>query len=231
MDFLKVKGIIFDVHKTLVDDSGFPRDRIWRLIKQSGIHFDLDEYYILYDTLTREFFNWPEIDPFITVREVHRKRLMRIYQHFNVDRNIDQDLSYLWKCMSTSRIYPEVPEVLKAISKKFKMALLSNADKDDPLIQILLTRGFAFDTIVTSHQIKRYKPDPNIFYFTLEQMRLKRDEVIMVGDSPISDIKGAKNAGIKIIWVNRKKVPLSDQFPEPDFQIQNLKELLKLITN
>jgi len=229
MQLKNLKGIIFDVHRTLVDDSGFPRDQIWRLLKQSEIDLDMTEYYRLYDDLTKHYFNWSKIQPFISIREIHRRRLKEIYQYYNVARDVENDLEFLWERMGNSNIYPEVPEILAALSDRYKMALLSNADYDDPLVEKLLSNGYEFDAVVTSQQLKKYKPDPELFFTTLEKIKLKKDEVVMVGDSPGSDIIGARNAGIKTIWINRKNIALNAIHPKPDYQISNLTELKYII--
>lgn len=229
MQLKNLKGLIFDVHRTLVDDSGFPRDRIWRLLEQSGVKINISNYYRLYDDLTRRHFHWSKINPFISIREIHRRRLKEIYQFYRVYRDIEQDVSFLWDCMATSKIYPEASELLLKIPHRYKVALLSNADFDDPLVEKLVIAGYKFDAIVTSFQLKKYKPHPALFSFVLEKLSLTKDEVIMIGDSPESDIQGARNAGIKIIWINRKKNKLASHYPQPDFQISNLIQLNKII--
>ena len=229
MDLKNLKGIIFDVHRTLVDDSGFPHDRICRLLKLSGVNLDITDYYHLYDNLTKKYFNWEEIDPFICIREIHRRRLSEIYHHYSVTRNIEADLNLLWTCKGDSKIYPETRKVLTAVSGRFKMALLSNADFDDPLVEKLLSNGYKFDAVVTSQELKKYKPDPDLFYAVLRKLQLNKEEVVMVGDSPGSDILGARNAGVKIIWINRKKNALEYQYPAPDYEISDLTGLLDLL--
>jgi 2-haloalkanoic acid dehalogenase type II len=229
MRLKNLKGLIFDVHKTLVDDSGFPRDRIWRLLEESGVNLDISKYFRLYDDLTKQYFKWSNINPFISIREIHRRRLADIYQLYGVVRDIEQDVNFLWDCMRTSEIYPEVPKVLSKIPDLYKIALLSNADFDDPLVEKLLKDGYQFDVIVTSFQYKKYKPDPALFHIVLEQMKLSKDDVVMIGDSPESDIQGAQNAGIRIIWVNRMNKRLETHYPKPDFQISNLNELTDCI--
>ena len=112
-----LKAVIFDVHRTLVDDSGFPREKIWKLLQESGANFSMDEYYHLYDELTHQLFQWDKIIPFIKIREIHKDRLRKFYTMFQVDRDIDEDVKYLWDEMETSRLYPEVPEVLRTIAK------------------------------------------------------------------------------------------------------------------
>jgi len=224
-----IKALIIDVHRTLVDDTGFPRDRIWRLLEDSGVKVDFDSYYRLYDNLTKKLFNWPQINPFVTIHEIHRRRLKQFYQQYGVIRDIEADLNFLWEGMGSSEIYPEVPPVLKRLKRRYPIALLSNADNDDPLIQILLDRGFEFDAIVTSEQCGCYKPNAKIFSHVLEELQLNADDVIMIGDSPASDITGARNAGIKVVWVNREGIKLNGKYPKPDFTISNLQQLLKII--
>ncbi|OQX87699.1 hypothetical protein B6D60_03400 [candidate division KSB1 bacterium 4484_87] len=223
-----VKGIIFDVHKTLIDDSGFPRDRIWRLIEESGVKVNHEIYFELYDKITKRLFNWPKIKPFIRVRDIHRRRLEEIYRHFRVKRDVNRDLNFLWKSLEKCQFYPEVLNVLQKLSPKFQLALLSNADSDDPLLKIVMSSGIKFETVVTSAQAECYKPDRKIFDFTLEKIGLLPNEVIMVGDSPISDIAGAKNAGIHVIWVNRQGQKLNDNAPKPDWEVKNLTEMYDL---
>ncbi len=229
MAFSKLKGIIFDIHKTLVDDSGFPRERIWRLIEQSGATVEPESYFAFYDKITRKLFNWPEIRPFIKVREIHKNRLRQIYRHFGVIRDLESDLNYLWESLSGCKMYPETPDVLEKLSKRAKLALLTNADSDDPLIEIVRASGVKFEAIVTSDQVKCYKPDGKIFEVVLKKMGLKPNEVIMVGDSLIADIAGAKNSGIRSVWVNRTGKTINDGLPTPDWEIQNLNELLNLV--
>ena len=226
---MKLKGIIFDVHRTLVDDSGFPRERIWKLMREAGANFDLAEYYRLYDRLTKQLFNWAEIKNFITVRDIHRKRLTVFYQQYQVRRNIEQDLNHLWREMGDSKIYPEVPEVLDRIKGKYKIGLLTNADNDDPLIEILLKTEFAFDAIITSESVKAYKPQPIIFQEILTTMNYQKDEVLFVGDSQISDVLGGKNFGIPVVWLNRKNEPFNVTYPLPDYQISDLRQLINII--
>ncbi len=230
MKLKHLTGIIFDVHKTLVDDSGFPRERIWKLLRQSGVDFEMSEYYRLYDALTKELFNWPEIHNFIKIRDIHRERLNTFYRIFHVHgRDVEEDVNYLWRSMGESSIYPEVPEILHHLKSHYQMGILSNADNDDPLIEILLKHGFEFDAIITSESAKAYKPKPVIFQKIMESMNCEKHEVILIGDSLISDVLGARNFGIKVIWVNRTGKVLEENHPHPDYQIQNLSQLLHII--
>lgn len=225
----KIKGLIFDVLGTLVDGSGFPRERIWKLIREEGVDVDLKEYYELYDRLTESIFNWPKIKEFIPIREMHRQRLRCFYQKYGVERDIEADLDYLWRCMGQSKIYPEVPHIWPELQGRYKLGLLSNADEDDPLIDLLISSGYHFDSILTSESMRTYKPQTKIFKRMLSNLGLKEEEVLLIGDSQTSDILGGKEAGLRVVWVNRRGEKLKQGIPKPDYQIPDLRGLLKIL--
>lgn len=226
---MPITTILFDVHRTLVDDSGFPKQFIWNFMRAAGKSVEFPDYERRYRELVQHFFDWPSIQPFILIREIHRRRLRRLYQEFELERDIETDLNFLWEQMAGSRIYPEVPSVLPVMQQKFRCALVSNADNDDPLIQILKDQGYQFHTVVTSEMVQSYKPNPEIFLRALADLNCPPDEALVVGDSPLADILGARNAGIKMVWVNRTNQVLPPDYPPPDFKIQNLTGLIPLL--
>lgn len=68
------------------------------------------------------------------------------------------------------------------------------------------------------------KPDRRIFEIALEEAGCSCDEPLHVGDSLVNDVYGAKNAGIKSVWLNRAHIQ-NDTGIEPDFAIATLAEL------
>jgi len=57
-----------------------------------------------------------------------------------------------------------------------------------------------FAIIVGDEGVSQNKPDPEMLLHAIEKMRLKKEEVIFVGDSPI-DIQTGKNAGVRVFAV------------------------------
>lgn len=226
---MPITALLFDVHRTLVDESGFPKEFIWPLIETVNGQIDREHYYRRYHQIGQDLFHWPAIKPFITIRQIHRQRLAMLYQEFGVQRDLDADLNYLWSCMGTSQIYPDVFDIFPQIMAHYKIGLLSNADNDDPLIQILFSNGFKFDAVMTSEMVRCYKPDALIFKEILQRMDLNPKEALVIGDSPVSDIQGARNANIKVVWLNRSRTRLPDNSPVPDFEIHHLTELLPIL--
>lgn len=59
-----------------------------------------------------------------------------------------------------------------------------------------------FDYIFISEEIGIEKPGKGFFDVVFQKTGLKADEMIIIGDSLTSDIRGGNNAGIKAIWFN-----------------------------
>ena len=57
-----------------------------------------------------------------------------------------------------------------------------------------------FAVIVGDEDVSQNKPNPEMLLHAIEKMRLKKEEVIFVGDSPI-DIQTGKNAGVRVFTV------------------------------
>ena len=59
-----------------------------------------------------------------------------------------------------------------------------------------------FDAIVVSGELDIHKPDRRIFDHAAELLGVSNGECVFVGDDPISDITGARNAGMEAVWLD-----------------------------
>jgi HAD superfamily hydrolase (TIGR01509 family) len=67
------------------------------------------------------------------------------------------------------------------------------------------------DVLVVSEEAGMSKPDPRIFQIALQRAAVSAADAVMVGDSWINDIEGARAAGIRPVWFNRDGA----EAPEP----------------
>jgi 2-haloacid dehalogenase/putative hydrolase of the HAD superfamily len=67
-----------------------------------------------------------------------------------------------------------------------------------------------------------------LFREALKRWNLYPDEVIHIGDSLISVIKGAQNVGIKAVWLNRKGKKKPENIV-PDYICKDLLEVAQTI--
>jgi 2-haloalkanoic acid dehalogenase type II len=155
----------------------------------------------------------------------------------------------LVEMLGRAEAFPESHRVVAELRQRLPVALLSNAD-DNFLRPVLQNNGFIFPVVISSESSRAYKPHVAIFQELGRQMDLPLDRILYVGDSRLADIAGAKNAGLKAAWVNRKGVkPLESygpdspeaagggnpgrqrrpDLPAPDFEIASLEELIGLL--
>jgi putative hydrolase of the HAD superfamily len=104
--------------------------------------------------------------------------------------------------------FAEVPIALKALrAAGHKLVVVSNWDCSLPdwlgppgLLEMV-------DGVVTSADVGRAKPDPEIFVRGLELAGVSASEAVHVGDSVDNDLRGALAAGMRAVLVQREGPP------------------------
>ncbi len=124
------------------------------------------------------------------------------------------------------RTYPNVKKVLEKLHKNYKLAILSDAPRLQAWTR-LVEMGLEdfFDVVVTYDDTKKHKPHPKPFMTTLKKLGVKSGEVVMIGDSVMRDVKGAKNLGIKTVLASYGNVNTKKTSIEPDAKINGINEL------
>ena len=118
-------------------------------------------------------------------------------------------------------------KLLKQVHAGYKVGLISNFTYA-PVIYSSLRQieiNSFFNVIVVSDENGWRKPSKQIFQDALDKLQVQADQAVYIGDSPIEDIKGAKEAGLKAVFVpsqfNALKDLLNSQ-QKPDFIAKNL---------
>jgi putative hydrolase of the HAD superfamily len=105
--------------------------------------------------------------------------------------------------------FPCVEDVLKELSSKYKLAMVSNTMSDQP--KLLLQEANMdqlFDLLICSRDLGVRKPNPEIFKIVLERINAKPSETVHIGDSVEADMHGARESGITGIWIKTPDQPL-----------------------
>ncbi len=111
-------------------------------------------------------------------------------------------------------IYPEVPEVLRQLrSQGYELGVISNFDtRFFDIVRALRLEHF-FDSITISSLAGSAKPAPQIFRYALAQHVVEPEEAMHVGDDPREDFKGATDAGLAGVLLNRDGTGKSGTIP------------------
>ena len=78
-----------------------------------------------------------------------------------------------------------------------------------------------FKAVVISGEVSWKKPSQHIFKIALSKLSTKPEETIFVGDDYEADIVGAKNVGMKTVFLSKE----SNEYQKTDITIESLKEL------
>lgn len=99
-------------------------------------------------------------------------------------------------------LYGCTEDVLKQLSGRYKLALISNTMSDKPRLTLKETGLIEhFQVVVCSRDLGVRKPNPRIFTHVLGELGVEAGEAVHVGDSVEADMEGATGTGITPIWI------------------------------
>lgn len=126
-------------------------------------------------------------------------------------------------------LYDDTLDVLNALKGKYKIALLTNGSPHLQNEKLKMSPELVpyFDQIVISGDFGEGKPSPAIFQHVLDLLDVEKEDAIMVGDNPNTDILGAEKIGMTSVWINHHDRTLTDV--TPTHEVKELKELLAIL--
>ena len=127
---------------------------------------------------------------------------------------------------------PYAKKLLKRMKEHCKLGLVSNFTYAPVVYTSLSNLGINqfFDAVVVSHESGWRKPHMLIFQDVLGRLGVKAEEAVFIGDSPLEDIKGAKQAGLKTVFVASQFFSiesLRESGEKPDFVAKGLDEVYR----
>lgn len=187
MTMKKYKGIIFDIDGTLTSTNELIFATFNHIAqKYEGRVYSDEEIISMFgpteDVILKEKFNG---DKFKEVYDEYYK-----FYRENHPRMAD--------------LYPGIVDILNEIKRrKILTSIFTGKGRKttEITLEILGIKKF-FDMIITGDDVKNHKPSPEGILKFLNEFRLSKDEVLMVGDS-IADIVAAREAGIdvaSVVW-------------------------------
>ncbi|HLN88591.1 MAG TPA: HAD family hydrolase [Candidatus Binatia bacterium] len=141
--------------------------------------------------------------------------------------------------INTLELREGAKKLIKQAQQQCKIGLISNFTYAPVIYKSLKKVGISefFSLVVVSDEVGWRKPSSHIFQHTLNKLRIQACEAVFIGDSPIEDIKGAKEAGLKTVFVPSQFSSLKDlsnskqspDFIEKDLKTisQNIQQILK----
>jgi putative hydrolase of the HAD superfamily len=147
------------------------------------------------------------------------------------DYRIKAALNVFFKAyVDTLELREGAKKLIKQATQQCKVALISNFTHAPVIYSSLRKTGINtfFNAVVVSEENGWRKPSSHIFQDALDKLQIQANEAVYVGDNPIEDIKGAKQAGLKTVFVASQFYTSKDLFDsqqKPDFIAKDLQSI------
>jgi 2-haloacid dehalogenase len=229
---MKYTWLLFDADGTLFDYDAAESHALsmtfqaYSLPYTSGV---LEMYRQINDLMWQAFENGE-----MTQENLKVDRFRRLLIALGTRKISPQDFSHLYLQIlgNCTFLIEDAETVLHTLSGQVHLALITNglqAVQRSRLAQS--TIGHYFEAVLISEELGIAKPDPGIFDAAFSAMgNPEKDQVLIIGDSLSSDIKGGRDYGIDTCWFNpHGKSRSTAGFI--DYEIQNLMQILEIVQN
>jgi len=205
---MKFTWLLFDADNTLLDFTKASKDAFELVCKDFLIEYTPITFET-YQTLNHGV--WKEFEQQqITAVELRTKR-MSLFLNAIGKANID-------------------PDILASLKKDYSLSIVTNGLKEAqrPRLEKLKLMSY-FDSVVVSDEIGVAKPAIEFFEYAYQSIPNPppKAQMLMIGDSLNSDIKGGNNFGIATCWLSRGKELTGEGIP--DYTIRDVFELPSLL--
>jgi 2-haloalkanoic acid dehalogenase type II len=223
---LTIKAAFLDFYGTVVheDDEIIPVicDRIQKTAAVECTIPDIGKYWwVSFSRMFHDSYG----NTFETQRTLGLKSLGETIRYFNSTGNAEEIIETQFNHWQKPKIFDDSITFLNELD--LPVYILSNIDTKD-VEEAIRYHDIQVDGIITSEDVRSYKPRPEMFNEALKRYNLKNTEVIHIGDSLTSDVQGAQNVGIPGVWLNRKNKLKPDGI-NPDFICKNLFDVSKIL--
>jgi 2-haloacid dehalogenase len=134
---------------------------------------------------------------------------------------------YLGKLAAKAYFLPHARETLDALSRRSRLCLVTNGISSVQRGRLAAAGIEAcFTAVLISEELGFAKPDPRFFAAAVESLGLQPAELLCVGDSPTSDVAGARAAGIDACWYAPSAAAWPGPGQPPSLVVGDLAELL-----
>ncbi|MDO4324844.1 MAG: YjjG family noncanonical pyrimidine nucleotidase [bacterium] len=223
-------ALFFDVDGTLLDFDAAEREALGLLLRDRGIEIR-EEYIQCYHHINASMWKMLERGE-ITREKLQSERFVQFFDAVGLKEKADGEENRIYRNYLSQAAIPiaGAQAVLQELGSRYPLYVVSNGNTQVQYGRLGIC-GFQkyFRQIFLSEEIGYTKPDKRFFEECLRQLPdMKREEILLIGDSLSSDMAGGRNAGIDTCWYNPTGI-LRDETIPVTYEIQDLRELCALL--
>ena len=141
------------------------------------------------------------------------------------DQFVDEAMDVFLAARNQVELFPEVRPALEYLRQRYVLVAVTNGNADLRAIGI----QDLFHDFVSAQLAGAAKPNRRIFDVAIEAGGALPEQTLHVGDHPEIDVDGARNAGMKSVWVNRRGDEWPAALPHPDGIVDHVGQLAAVL--
>jgi len=211
----RIKAILFDMFDTLMmieKNHAFYSPSLratYEFLENNGIAIGFEEFEKAYAEARDALFATAEKDlaePHFNMRIADALKLLGYDCSTSDALVLGATNAFCEQFMTYVKIDEHAESILRKLHGKYKLGIVSNFALPECVLKLLEKNDLLklFDAIIVSGAVNKRKPHPEIFRRALDILDVTAEETIFVGDTVDADIQGAKAAGMKAIYVERR---------------------------
>lgn len=217
-----------DVDNTLLDFEKCAKQSMKDGFCEVSIPFS-DEMFDVFTEINNDLWHRVEKKE-LTKNGLFKIRWNLIFKELNIDFDGPSFEKIFFKNLSQSTEQVDgATDILRYLSQKYTVCVASNARYDQQENRLKKSGLKEYiDKLFVSEKIGFEKPDKAFFDACFAHYpHIKKDEIIMIGDSLTADIAGGVACNIKTCWFNPKNMAAKDV--KPDYTVNRLDEIKNIL--
>lgn len=226
-----IKTLLWDIDGTLLDFGKSEEYGIRKCFEIFSLGECTDEMLSRYSAINRKYWEMLERNE-LTKSQVLRGRFVEFFstEGIEFDKIDEFNLEYQYRLGDKVFFCDNGLQTVQYLKGKVKQYAVTNGTfvaQDRKLRQSGLDK--IFDGVFISDKIGFEKPSKEFFDAVQSEIgEFNQDEVMIIGDSLTSDIRGGNNAGIICCWYNAHGGKNRDNL-RVDYEITDISEVLEIL--
>jgi 2-haloacid dehalogenase len=159
-------------------------------------------------------------------REIGHRAVAHVMDRAGIQYTRDE-VRYLVGEIEKLKPFPEVPEALARLRTRYRLVVLSNGDPD-MLETAKQYHKIPFDQVISVAAANSFKPHVATYTKAAELCGLGLDQILFVANHAF-DCIGAKAAGMRTAFIDRRRRPFGETPYQPDILVPTMKDLADAI--
>jgi 2-haloacid dehalogenase len=225
-----IKVCMFDQYGTVVDMQGGLVAAATPFLKRKGWAGDPNSFVTWW---RRTHFENSMIDALLhrehtPYREIGHRAVAHVMERAGIPHTMDE-VRALVSEIEKLTCFPEVPAALGKLKTRYRIVVLSNGDPD-MLEAAKAHHGVPFDRVISVAEANAFKPHVATYRKAVEIEGVRMDEALFVANHAF-DCIGAKSAGMRTAFIDRRRRPFGITPHQPDIIVKSMTELADVMVS